>query len=77
MARAMAASLPGTYKAWVSTNQANGTPATRFTQSATPYVLVNGTKIANNWADLIDGTLLAPINRTETGGNPLGDRSLA
>ena len=59
---------PGTYKAWVSTNQANGTPATRFTQSATPYVKVDGVKVANNWADLIDGTLLSPINLTESGG---------
>jgi hypothetical protein len=29
--------------------------------------LVNGTKIADNWADLIDGSLDAPIDRTETG----------
>ena len=67
-ARATAGGLPGTYKAWLSTDQVNGTPATRFTQSAVPYVKVNGVKVANNWADLIDGTLLSPIDVTELNG---------
>jgi len=42
-------------------------PATRFVQSEVPYVLVNGTLIANNWADLIDGQLAAPIDVDEHG----------
>ena len=69
-ARAQAAALPGTYKAWLSTSGVNGTPATRFTQSSVPYFTVNGVKVVDNWADLIDGTLDSPINVTETGGPP-------
>jgi hypothetical protein len=69
-ARAQEANLPGTYMAWLSTNQANGTPATRFTQSTLPYHKVDGVKVADNWADLVDGTLDSPINKTELGGAP-------
>jgi hypothetical protein len=75
-ARAQAAGLPGTYMAWISTSQ--GSPSTRFTRSTTPYVLVNGTVIANNWNDLTDGTIAAMITVTETGGNrPVGNTSCA
>ena len=35
-----------------------------------PYARVDGVIIANNWADLIDGTLANPINKTETNGAP-------
>jgi cysteine-rich repeat protein len=73
---AQAAGLPGTYMAWLS--DATGSPSTRMTQSAVPYVLPNGTKIANNWADLIDGNLIAGINLTETNGAPpIGNTSCA
>ncbi len=62
------AGLPGTYKAWLS--DSSGSPSTRFTQSSGPYVLVNGTTvIANNWADLVDGTLAAAINLNEQGSS--------
>lgn len=65
---AEAANLPGTYMAWVSTDEVNGTPATRFTQATVPYVKVDGVKVADNWTDLTDGALDSPINVTETGG---------
>jgi hypothetical protein len=58
--------LPGAYKAWLSAEFDD--PANRFVQSTGPYRLVNGTTIANTWADLTDGMLLAPINLTESGG---------
>jgi hypothetical protein len=61
-------SLPGTYKAWISTE--NDWPANRFTQSLIPYRLVNGTLIAENWDDLTDGTLRNSINRDESGSSP-------
>lgn len=64
-ARAAAVGLPGTFLAWLSTGSAS--PSTRFTQSALPYRLVTGTQVADNWADLTDGTLDNPINRTEGG----------
>lgn len=36
------------------------------------------TKVANNWADLIDGNLVATITKTELGGSvPLGNTSCA
>jgi len=63
-----AASLGGRYKAWLAS--ATSGPADRLTHSAIPYALVDGTVIANDWADLTDGSLAAPINLTETGGSP-------
>lgn len=62
---AVAAGLPGTYKAWLSDPVAS--PSTRFAQATIPYRLVDGTLIANNWADLIDGTLANAITKTEAG----------
>jgi len=59
------AGLGGSWKAWIS--QSGSSPSTRFTQSSTPYILLNGTVIANNWADLTDGTLANPINIDENG----------
>lgn len=60
---AVGAGLTGTYKAWLS--DVTGSPSTRFTQSNAPYVRVDGILVANNWADLIDGELNAPIIKTE------------
>jgi hypothetical protein len=62
-------SLPGTYKAWLSIgNGPNECPACgRFRQSEQPYLLVNGTQIAANWAALTDGSLDANLNITEKG----------
>jgi cysteine-rich repeat protein len=61
---ATAASLAGTYKAWLS--DLTGSPSTRFTMSAA-YYTVTGVKVADTWADLTDGTLDAAINVTESG----------
>jgi hypothetical protein len=65
---AEAAGLPGTYKAWLSDR--TSAPASRFVPSPGPYRLVNGTTIAGEWGDLMDGALRAPIDVTETGGGP-------
>jgi hypothetical protein len=64
-ARASAAGLSGTYKAWLSTSGASA--GDRLTHAAVPYELVDGTPIANDWADLVDGTLSAPIDHDEFG----------
>lgn len=61
------AALPGTFKAWLSDD--TDSPSTRFYQSPGPYRLVNGTTIANSWADLTDGSLLAPITIDQTGAS--------
>jgi len=66
--RATAGGLSGTWKAWLSGGSStNQFVANRFTQSTTPYARPDFTVIANNWADLIDGTLSAPININEFG----------
>ena len=67
------AGLPGQYKAWLSTDTQD--PDNRFTHPNVPYVMTNGTKVADSYADLIAGVLdsgpyliLAPINITEDKG---------
>jgi hypothetical protein len=55
----------GTYLAWLS--DGTDSPDTRFTKSSHPYILPDGTKIAEDFADLTDGSLLHPINVDETG----------
>jgi hypothetical protein len=68
---ALAAGLEGEFRAWLSTI---GSPvAGRFTQSSVPYVLVDGTPIAENWEDLTDGSLLAPIDIDAAGQSQGGD----
>jgi hypothetical protein len=64
-ARADAACLGGTWMAWLG-DGVDG-PATRFTHSAEPYPLIGGGVVAQNWDDLIDGTIGVPINHDETG----------
>jgi hypothetical protein len=67
-ARATAASLDGTYKAWLSSAAVNASD--RLSHSTGPYVLTNGTKVADDWADLIDSDdLYAAINVDEFGGS--------
>jgi hypothetical protein len=68
-ARAAAAGLSGSFKAWLSSVNPNGQPAQTFTQSNAPYVRVGGVRIADDWVDLTDGSLQAPISVDEF-GNP-------
>ncbi len=60
------AGLSGTYLAWLSDD--TDSPSTRFAQSTGPYARVDGVVIANDWADLTDGALQAPI-RVDQNGN--------
>jgi hypothetical protein len=41
--------------------------ATRLSHATVPYRLVDGTLVANDWNDLIDGTLAHAIDLHETG----------
>lgn len=71
--RATEANLPGTYLAWLS--DATNSPSTRFpTQSAGPYVRVDGTQVARDWADLTSGLIRSAIDRTELGAYVQSDR---
>ena len=55
---------PGAYEAWLSSAASS---AARLTHATVPDRLVDGTIVANNWTDLTDGDLQAPINRSENG----------
>ncbi len=59
------AELSGVYRAWLSDDDES--PSTRFMHSPGPYLLVNDTVVAHDWAELTSGTLRAPIDRDETG----------
>lgn len=59
----------GIYMAWLS--DGTDSPNTRFTKSSHPYVLPNGKKVAENYIDLTDGSLLGPINLGPD-GKPIG-----
>lgn len=48
------AGLSGTYKAWLSDELTSA--ASRFDQSAGPYVLTDGSLVAVDWDDLVDCT---------------------
>ena len=62
---AQAAGLTGNYLAWLS--DSTESPDLRFTKSTGPYALVTGTRIAESYSDLVDGTIITPIQVTETG----------
>jgi len=61
--RANAANLGGQWKAWLS--DTNTSAASRITHSNNSYKLLNGNVIANNWEDLIDGSIQNSINLDE------------
>ena len=66
-----AADLDGTFKAWLSDSETDARD--RLTHATVPYRLVDGTTVADDFTDLTDGSLDAPINRTEN-GTAVGDR---
>jgi hypothetical protein len=75
-----AAGLGGTYRAWISGRVDTGSgplahgAVDRFAQAFVPYKLVNGTKVADNWADLTDGSLDHAIDLDEH-GSPVGSET--
>ncbi len=64
-AEAKAANLGGHFLAWLSDSHA--TPLTRFESSATPFARVDGVLIATSFADLVSGSLAAPLDMTLDG----------
>ena len=60
---ASASGHPGTYLAWLS--DSTNSPSSRFTRATAPYALVDGTNVADSWADLTSGTLNHAITKTE------------
>ena len=59
--------LKNTFRAWMSDSSQYPADGARFTQSTQPYQLLNGTPVASSLGGLMSGTLLAPINRDESG----------
>lgn len=70
-ARASAAGLAGEYRAWLSTAATDA--ADRLTHADEPYVRSDGVPVADDWADLTDGTLSAPIAADEFGQAVIDD----
>jgi len=72
---ATAAGFAGSFKAWLSDETSS--PSTRFTRSAGPYVLPDGTLVAAGWDDLVDCTnpncLFHPIDLDEFQAPAAGD----
>jgi hypothetical protein len=64
---AKAASLPGTYTAWLSTSTVN---AIDRIKTNGPWQLVNGTEIAATRGDLTKGTLSKRFDKDEKGNTP-------
>jgi hypothetical protein len=65
-ARASAAGLPGTYRAWLSTSTANAID--RFT-GASGWIRVDGKPFVNTATDLANQRLFTPLRITETGAD--------
>ena len=64
---ASAAGLSGVFYAWLSNTV--DSPDSRFIKSTVPYVMVDGTRVADDWNDLVSGDLQSPIQLTEYGGD--------
>ncbi len=67
---ANAANLGGNWKAWLSDSNQNA--SSRLIHSNYPYKRLDNRTIANNWNELIDGTLSFQINVNELGGTIIG-----
>lgn len=68
---AAAAGLEGSFLAWLS---APDQPAgERLAHAEVPYARTDGARVAEDWADLVDGELAAPIDRDEEGAPVMGD----
>jgi len=67
---ANAQTLGGMWRAWISTPAASA--SARLTHATVPYRLLDGTKVANNWTDLTDGSLAHAIDLSEQGNTLTG-----
>ena len=66
------AGLSGTFLAWIADSTNSSSPAQRFVHNEGPYILVDGTVIANSWTDLTDGQLSSPIDLDSLGNLVVG-----
>ena len=61
------AGLPGTYRAWLSDGTASVSDRFDRDHDYAPFLRSDRVRIADDWEDLTDGTLLVAINRDEFG----------
>jgi len=66
MYHAELAGLPGAFKAWLSSSTLAAKD--RLSHLGQPYVLVDNTVVAYDWADLTDGSIEQMIDLNEAGG---------
>ncbi len=71
---ANAKGMGGTWKAWLSDSKTSA--SSRLIHSNNPYVLLDGSIVANNWTDLTDGTLQTPINMDENGYQTINEMAV-
>jgi hypothetical protein len=64
---ANSAGQSGSWTAWLSDNTSDA--ADRIFDGGVPYQRIDGTIVASNKADLLDGSLLAPIDIDESGNS--------
>jgi hypothetical protein len=57
--------LGGTWKVWLSDSTRG--PSARFNHVSVPYQRLDTMKVADDWSDLIDGSINVPISVTELG----------
>lgn len=62
-----AARLPGTYRAWLSDSSTSAASRFADTSPGLPYIRPDGVVVAEDYADLTDGDILAPITVDENG----------
>lgn len=60
------AGLSGTFKAWLSDGTTSA--SSRLEHASISYKLTNGTKIADDWSDLTNSSIVAGIQINESGG---------
>lgn len=69
-AEADGAGLSGTYRAWIGTSTYSPADNWNATARDKEYNLPDGANVADDWADLTDGSLDAPIDLRADGTNP-------
>ena len=67
--RADVARRSGTFKAWLSDRTASVEDRFDRSRDGAAFVRTDGVRVANNWQDLTDGTLLEAITRDEFGND--------
>ena len=73
--RADNAGLPGTYKAWLSDRTSSVRDRFDRDYDDFPFIRTDGARVANDWTDLMDGTLIVAIDKNEFGNSNNGGAS--